>query len=236
MTEAAQLEHVNDLYVQRLLEAAKFGSTDELYAIVRRKPYVLEEIDKVPFINTPLHIAATAGHTYFATEVINLQPSFTRKLNPDGLSPMHLALQNGHIRIVYRLCETNPELVRVKGRNGSTPLHYAVQLEDLRIMGKFLSACPDSINDRTIAGETALHIAAENNKENALKFLMEWVKLINREDTLSWEDDEGTTLLHSYQFQLGENPALCFFVGKPYILMDKRCRLYKGKWWTVFMQ
>lgn len=169
--EAAEAGHVNNK--QRLLEAAKVGRTDELYEIVGTNPHVLEHIDETPFIDTPLHIAARYGHTHFASEVINLQRSFTSKLNPVGLSPMHLALQNGHIGIVYRSSETNPELVCVKGRNGFTLLHYAVQLEELSIMGKFLSVCPDAINDRTIAGETTLHIAKKSKKENALKYLMD---------------------------------------------------------------
>lgn len=100
----------------------------------------------------------------------------------------------GTLWLVYRSSGTNPELVRVKGRNGFTLLHYAVQLEELSIMGKFLSVGPDTINDRTIAGETTLHIAKKSNKENALKYLMEWVKLMRREDILSWEDEKGTTI------------------------------------------
>ncbi|XVF75403.1 hypothetical protein PTKIN_Ptkin13bG0185500 [Pterospermum kingtungense] len=77
-----------------LKEAAQSGNIDALYQLFRYDPYLLERIDEVPFIDTPLHTAAAAGQTDFAVEMLNLKPSFATKLNPDGFSPMHLALQN----------------------------------------------------------------------------------------------------------------------------------------------
>ena len=56
---------------------------------------LLECIDELPFINTPLHIAASYGNIQFALELMSLKPSFARKLDPNGFSPIHLALQNG---------------------------------------------------------------------------------------------------------------------------------------------
>ena len=88
---------------------------------------LLECIDELPFINTPLHIAASYGNIQFGLELMNLKPSFARKLNPNGFSPIHFALQNGHIELVRQLLQLDGDLVRVKGRERLTPLHYVVE-------------------------------------------------------------------------------------------------------------
>ncbi|XVE52735.1 hypothetical protein DITRI_Ditri02bG0147000 [Diplodiscus trichospermus] len=88
---------------ERLRGAAQAGNIDELYAIIRENAYILESIDQIPFIDTPLHIAAAAGHTDFAMEIMNLKPSLALKLNSDGFSPIHLALQNGQKEMVLDL-------------------------------------------------------------------------------------------------------------------------------------
>ncbi|XVE69111.1 hypothetical protein DITRI_Ditri09bG0124400 [Diplodiscus trichospermus] len=76
----------------KLREAAKVGNIDGLYAIIQKDPYILERIDQVPFVDTPLHVAIASGRDDFAMEIMNLKPSFARKLNKHGYSPMHLAL------------------------------------------------------------------------------------------------------------------------------------------------
>ena len=81
----------------------------------------MEYIDELPFADTPLHIAVSAGHIPFATEMMGLKPSFAWKLNPNGFSPIHLALQNRHIELVQRLLQFDGDLVHVKGRERLTP-------------------------------------------------------------------------------------------------------------------
>lgn len=77
----------------RLAEAARSGNTDTLYALLRGDPYLLENIEAlVPFINTPLHEVVISKQTGFAIEMMNLNPSFARKLNPDGFTLMHLTV------------------------------------------------------------------------------------------------------------------------------------------------
>ncbi|XP_010420214.1 PREDICTED: alpha-latroinsectotoxin-Lt1a-like isoform X3 [Camelina sativa] len=98
--------------------AAKSGNIDLLYELIHEDPSVLDKMDDVAFVNTPLHVAAVAGKTEFAMEVINLKPSFARKLNADGLTPLHLAVDHGHFSLVLEIVKADPSLVRVKGRHG----------------------------------------------------------------------------------------------------------------------
>ena len=85
----------------------------------------MEDIDQLPFVDTPLHIAASAGHIPMAMELMRLMPSFAWKPNTDGFSPIHLDLLNGQTQMVLRLLKVDGDLVHVQGREGMTPLHYA---------------------------------------------------------------------------------------------------------------
>ncbi|XP_052876302.1 ankyrin repeat-containing protein BDA1-like [Gossypium arboreum] len=167
-----------------MIGAAQTGNIDVLYELIQKDPYVLERIDHVPFLDTPLHEAASAGHVDFMMEMINLKPSFARKLNQAGFSPMHLALQNNRTQAVLRLLKFDEGLVRVKGRGGLTPLHHVAQNGDVDLLIKFLEVCPEAVEDVTVRDETSWwggrHEAAQR-----------WEK-----ELLSCADIDGNTVLH----------------------------------------
>ncbi|KAI7980625.1 Ankyrin repeat-containing protein BDA1 [Camellia lanceoleosa] len=79
---------------ERLMAAAEVGKIDGLYECIKDNPN-LDGIDKIPFVDTPLHIAASARHAYFALEMMRLMPS--RKFEPTGPSPLDLAAKKGKI-------------------------------------------------------------------------------------------------------------------------------------------
>jgi ankyrin repeat protein len=160
----------------RLKAAAEAGDIDILYTVIQDDPYILEHIDSIPFVETPLHIAASMGHLEFAIEIMNLKPSFALKLNPQGFSPIHLAMQNNQELMVYRFVFINKDLVRVKGREGITPLHYASEIGEVKMLAYFLFWCPESIEYLTVRRETALHIAVKNEQYEALQVLVSWLK------------------------------------------------------------
>ena len=192
----------------KLNEIAQHGNIEAFYSlIIREDVRILEDIEELPFVDTPLHIAASAGgtqHIQFAMEMMRLKPSFARKLNLNGYSPIHLALQEGHTQMVHRLLQVDGDLVRVKGKKGRTPLHdvaaAATTEQQLDLLDKFLSDCPNSIEDVTIQNQTALHIALlENNKLDAFKRLVRWLrknKSENAKEILNQQDEEGNTVLH----------------------------------------
>ncbi|KAL3518786.1 hypothetical protein ACH5RR_021375 [Cinchona calisaya] len=182
---------------QSLVEAAQAGNIDALYGFLQQNPYLLDKLDEIPFLDNPLHIAAaSAGSTHFAVEVLNLKPSFSKKLNPDGFSPLDLALHYGNTHTVRRLVDFDPELVRVKGKERFTALHYVAEVGDEDLLAEFLVRCPKSIEDLTIRGETAVHVAVRNGNVRALKVLLGWLQLTENEQILNWEDENGDTVLH----------------------------------------
>lgn len=115
----------------RMKEHAETGDINGLYESIKEDPDVLNSIDAKAFVDTPLHTAASAGHTDFAVEILRLKTSFGRKLNPDGLSSLHLALINHKFDTVKRLIKLDKELIRVKAKQGETPLHFIARKEDI---------------------------------------------------------------------------------------------------------
>ncbi|AET02365.1 putative ankyrin repeat-containing domain, PGG domain-containing protein [Medicago truncatula] len=187
----------------RLKAAALTGDIDLLYTVIQDDPSILEHIDLITFVETPLHTAASMGHLRFATEVMNLKPSFAWKLDLQGFSPIHLALQNNQKPMVYRFVDINKDLVRVKGREGLTPLHFASQNGEVDLLVCFLLLCPESIEYLTVRQETALHIAVKNEQFEALQVLVGWLKenckrgAENLENNiLNQRDEDGNTILH----------------------------------------
>ena len=194
--------------IVKLNAVSLHGNIEAFYSlIIREDVRILEVIDELPFVDTPLHIAASAGglqHIQFAMEMMRLKPSFARKLNLNGYSPIHLALQEGHTQMVHRFLQVDGDLVRVKRKEGRTPLHdvaaAAATEQQLALMDKFLSDCPSSIEDVTIQNQTALHIALlENNELDAFKRLVRWLRKNrseNARELLNRQDGEGNTVLH----------------------------------------
>ncbi|XP_058752380.1 ankyrin repeat-containing protein BDA1-like [Vicia villosa] len=187
----------------QLKAAAQTGDIDLLYTVIHHDPWILENIDSIPFVETPLHIAASLGHIRFAIEIMNLKPSFALKLNPQGFSPVHLAMQNDQKRMLSRFVDMNKDLVRVKGREGLTPLHFASQIGEVELLAEFLTACPYSIEDVTVKGETALHIAVMNNQYEALDLLVSFLRKnfmrsarMIQDKILNWKDEDDNNILH----------------------------------------
>ncbi|KAL1190846.1 Ankyrin repeat-containing protein BDA1 [Cardamine amara subsp. amara] len=192
----------------RLISAAQNGSIDDLYALIDEDPYILETIDVVPFINTPLHVASASGKLAFAMEMINLKPSFARKLNTYGLSPLHLAIEKGQTRLTLGLLKFDPDLVRLPGKEGTTPFHMVVKRGEIDLMTEFLLACPTCVKDVNVNGETSLHIAIINEKYEELEVLVGWVQRLchTYAETLEMQvlnkrDQNGNTALHIATYQ-----------------------------------
>ncbi|XP_042501773.1 ankyrin repeat-containing protein BDA1-like [Macadamia integrifolia] len=185
---------------QRLIEAARNGDIEGLYVLLGEDPFILENIEKIPFTNTPLHWAVLSGHTCLVEEIINLKPSFTLKLNQDGYSPLHLASRSGHLEIVKVLLKEESGQVcglgNLKGREKRTPLHCAAIAGKVDVLKLLLLNCQNSIKALTVRKESALHLALKFGQVEAFKVLVNWLEKHWQNDILSWKDNEGNTVLH----------------------------------------
>ncbi|ESQ38430.1 hypothetical protein EUTSA_v10029246mg [Eutrema salsugineum] len=122
--------HGENIY-EKLKKAAQDGDIKRLYQLIAEDPDILGHFDKLPFCETPLHIAAERGQTHFAMELMNLKPSFALKLNVSGFSPLHLALQNKHTRMVlygWVKRENRKKILDWKDEDGNTVFHIAASM------------------------------------------------------------------------------------------------------------
>ena len=181
---------------EKLKKAAQDGDVERLYELIAEDPNILGHFDKVPFCETPLHVAAEKGQTHFAMELMTLKQSLASKLNVAGYSQMHLALQNNHSRMVRGFIAIDSSLVSIKGRGRVTPLHHVAQIGDAELLSEFLFACPSSIEELTVKCETAVHVAVKNGKFMAFKVLLGWLKRVKKEEILDWKDEDGNTVFH----------------------------------------
>ncbi|CAA0820482.1 Ankyrin repeat family protein [Striga hermonthica] len=176
---------------------ARTGNTLQLHSKIKNDPFILQKIDKIPFAHTPLHEAAATGQTIFAIEIMSLQPSLGRKLDPQGLSPLHLALKNGHKKMAISLVKFDKQLVRVRGFEGFTPLHYAARYyPDLDVLACFLLECQASINDLNSRFQSAVHLVMESENSKAIDLVLMWLVRTAREPVLGWKDKDSDTALH----------------------------------------
>ncbi|KAL2517188.1 Ankyrin [Abeliophyllum distichum] len=157
------------------MDTARDTDIIALYNSINRDPDYLEGPKDQLFFETPLHRAASEGHTRLALEILRLKPSLGKNLNLHGLSPLDMALRNNHTATVKGLIRYDPELIRVQGRGGITPLHYVVEMEIIDLLTRFLLECPSSINDLTVRQETAVHIAVRKRKSTAFEVLLGWI-------------------------------------------------------------
>jgi ankyrin repeat protein len=187
-----------------LREVAEEGNIDALYSLIEFDTDILNKIDEISFVQTPLHVAAAAGQTQFALEMMMLKPSFARKLNPNGFTPVLLAMHNNQTTLVRELLAVHKDLVCAQGRGGMNPLHCAAQTGNLDVLVAILEACPKSILEEvTSRRETALHVALKNDQLDAFKLLLGWLRrawfknayFLEKRILNSWDVD-GNTLLH----------------------------------------
>ncbi|CAA7049189.1 unnamed protein product [Microthlaspi erraticum] len=187
----------------KLLLVTQSGSVDALYSLIKEDPCILQKIDDLPFIHTPLHEASSTGKIDLAMELMILKPSFAKKLNDDGFSPLHLAVEKQQAELAVELVKFDPSLVRIRGRGGMTALHIVAKKGDADLLTELLRACPESIRDANANGETALHIAVMNKKYEELQVLTWWMQRRREKDDGSTEkhvlnrgDRNGNTALH----------------------------------------
>ncbi|KAL7167024.1 hypothetical protein ACSBR2_037645 [Camellia fascicularis] len=148
---------------ERLIGAARTVDVETLYNLIQGDHSVLDKIDQVPFVDTPLHVAISANQTHFAKEIASLKPSFLVKLNQYGYSPIHLASIVGQAEIVKELITIDPKLHLLKGGEKTTPLHCASMSGHTDVINLLLDGCPQSLVELTIWNETAFHLAVKSN-------------------------------------------------------------------------
>ncbi|KAE8055471.1 hypothetical protein FH972_012311 [Carpinus fangiana] len=190
---------------QSLRDAAEQGNIDALFVLIEKDAHVLDRVDKIPFVHTPLHIAVSTGNIPFAREIMGLKPSKQAIL-------------------VDRLLDFDKDFVHVQGREGIAlkydkidVFQYLVQwlgqacFKDAKLLQEKL------LDGRDDDGNTLLHVAVSRNQPEASlfhsSFLSCWVvswlldreplvwRLLNVGSVVHIKNLEGHTVLDILELQ-----------------------------------
>ncbi|KAJ0963614.1 hypothetical protein J5N97_028736 [Dioscorea zingiberensis] len=173
-----------------------------LHSLLREDKLLLHRLSiTTASIDSPLHIAASLGHTEFAEEVIVRNPDLASELNSRGLSALHLASAHGHLPIVKHLIsKVGSHLCLLKDKDGWLPVHTAAMKGRISILEELINACPESARALTYQKESVLHLAVQFNSFKTLEYLAEKLGVvggeINDHELLNLKDDKGKTILH----------------------------------------
>ncbi|KAL6131778.1 hypothetical protein ACLB2K_070151 [Fragaria x ananassa] len=180
---------------RRLFEASQTGNVQVLHQLLAENQLQLHSVS-LASRESPLHVAAVAGHVDFVKESVRLKPAFAEELNQDGFSPMHIAAANGFLEIVRELLTVDSKLSQLKERDQWTPLHYAAVKGRVGIIREMVLACPDSVEHVTVQGETVFHLAVRSSQFEAVIVLVTLVREIGKLNVLQMKDHLGNTVLH----------------------------------------
>ncbi|RID45552.1 hypothetical protein BRARA_I02276 [Brassica rapa] len=151
----------------RLISAAQIGSIDDLYALIHGDPYILETIDVIPFISTPLHRTIKG--------LFKLDPDLVRLQGKEGTAPFRMLVRRGELDLMTEFLLPCLRCVKDVNVNGKTPLHKLEvlvgwvqklrQIDAELLEMQVLNRCDQN-------GNIALHMAAYQDKIKAIKILL----------------------------------------------------------------
>lgn len=147
---------------ERLYQAAITGDVRILEKLIGEDHLILDKaVLKCPE-RTPLHIAATVGHTSFARAISEVCPDMCLARDGKGRNPLHLAAIKGKGEVLEVLIQFGLSLAaREKTDGGGTVLHLCVKYKQLEMMKILFRYIQDSefLNAKNDEGMTVLHLA-----------------------------------------------------------------------------
>ncbi|MED6132984.1 hypothetical protein PIB30_024061 [Stylosanthes scabra] len=192
--------NVQDNAMRELYEASIKGCVITLKTLIQRNPLILFRVSLYPFHETPLHIASLLGHQDFCKVLLENNPAFAGEANSEGRCPLHLASAKGHAEVVKILLQIDQESCMVRDKDDMIPLHFAAMRGHVAVIEELVRAKPESIKERIVSDDsTVLHLCVRFNHLEALKFLVETIRLEATEDSnqiLCSKDKDGNTVLH----------------------------------------
>ncbi|KAK7817133.1 ankyrin repeat-containing protein bda1 [Quercus suber] len=159
-------------------QVAESGDVNAVYLLIEKDVKLLEHIDQLPFVQTPLHIAASAGNIQFAMEMIDV----TRR------NEMVL-----HIALKYNRLGAFKFFVKQLGLN---------VYKNAELHQRFV------LNKKDNEGNTVLHIAVSKNQTEAVRQLLAWgykfvyVNQKNLEGKTAWDILQGQTQVDNSEMRV----------------------------------
>uniref|UniRef100_A0A6I9QKT7 Serine/threonine-protein phosphatase 6 regulatory ankyrin repeat subunit C n=1 Tax=Elaeis guineensis var. tenera TaxID=51953 RepID=A0A6I9QKT7_ELAGV len=156
-----------------VLHAAVLLSPEIIPDMLKWKPMLTRCVDSSG--RTPLHYAASDGHSATVKLLLEHDPSTAFLLDADGLFPIHVAARMGNVSTVDQILQQCPKTSELLEREGKNFLHVAFKDRKLDAVKKIISERPDLkklLNDRDNEGNTPLHTAVKNSDQQSVHFLL----------------------------------------------------------------
>jgi ankyrin repeat protein len=129
---------------------------------------------------TPLHLAATHGHSKIVEIILKHGKANLMSMNGDGLSPLHCAFYSEHKKdtIIDMLLQHVSKVINPTNYRALSHFHIACTRTNPTIVKEFLehnvsiNSCVD-LGAPNFAGYSALHFAVQFNRKNIVQLLLE---------------------------------------------------------------
>ncbi|XP_064944674.1 ankyrin repeat-containing protein At5g02620-like [Musa acuminata AAA Group] len=182
----------------RLEEAAYAGDLTLLRRLLQEDRLLLhrQAIAAAHLSDSPLHIAASLGHSDLVREILAVNPELAHGRNSEGLSALHLAAAQGHLSVVNELLQyaAAANLCLATDNDGFMPAHTAALQGRLDVLTVLLDACPESARAVTSQGDSILHLTVKSNSFETVQFLLN--RTDENDELLNSGDAKGNTVLH----------------------------------------
>ncbi|XP_065029675.1 ankyrin repeat-containing protein BDA1-like [Musa acuminata AAA Group] len=182
----------------RLEEAAYAGDLTLLRRLLQEDRLLLhrQAIAAAHLSDSPLHIAASLGHSDLVREILAVNPELAHGRNSEGLSALHLAAAQGHLSVVNELLQyaAAANLCLATDNDGLIPAHTAALRGRLDVLTVLLDACPESARAVTSQGDSILHLTVKSNSFETVQFLLN--RTDENDELLNSGDAKGNTVLH----------------------------------------
>ncbi|CAL9204465.1 unnamed protein product [Musa hybrid cultivar] len=182
----------------RLEEAAYAGDLTLLRRLLQEDRLLLhrQAIAAAHLSDSPLHIAASLGHSDLVREILTVNPELAHGRNSEGLSALHLAAAQGHLSVVNELLQyaAAANLCLATDNDGFMPAHTAALRGRLDVLTVLLDACPESARAVTSQGDSIFHLTVKSNSFETVQFLLN--RTDENDELLNSGDAKGNTVLH----------------------------------------
>ncbi|XP_064989641.1 ankyrin repeat-containing protein BDA1-like [Musa acuminata AAA Group] len=182
----------------RLEEAAYAGDLTLLRRLLQEDRLLLhrQAIAAAHLSDSPLHIAASLGHSDLVREILTVNPELAHGHNREGLSALHLAAAQGHLSVVNELLQyaAAANLCLATDNDGFMPAHTAALQGRLDVLTVLLDASPESARAVTSQGDSILHLTVKSNSFETVQFLLN--RAGENDELLNSGDAKGNTVLH----------------------------------------
>lgn len=121
--------------------------------------------------NSPLYLAADAGHVEVVTYLVDRGANVLFPVNDHKFTPIHVASLKGHVEVTRLLVRLGAD-VNARAILQNTPLHLAVQGEHIDAV-RLLKDSGADLNTTNNNGETPLHVAAKRGHLDAVVYLVD---------------------------------------------------------------